>query len=121
MWQVRYLLTFNRLLVLYKSKTIVKIRYQILCVRAYACVQQFFVFVFLLFAFFRSRFLLIFYILFNYLIIIKLKHIINTEGMTTCASSNDFFMHCFIVAFSPFSLSVEGTDSFVTQGQVQEQ
>ena len=37
MWQVRYLLTFNRLLVLRRRKTIVKISHQILCVHVHVC------------------------------------------------------------------------------------
>ena len=51
MWQVRYLLIFNRLLVPHKSKTVVKIRHQILCVcvHVHVCKSSLFCFTFICF------------------------------------------------------------------------
>ena len=94
MWQVRYLLIFNCLLILYKSKTIVKIKHQILCVCTCMCVKV--VFVLLLFAFFLIQNCANFYLLFNYMIIIKLKHMINMERVTACVSGHNVFPGCIV-------------------------
>ena len=112
---MRYLLIFNRLLVLYKSKTIVKIRRQILCVCVHVHVYKSSLFLFYFYLlFFRSKIVLIFYLLFNYMIIIKLKHTINMERVITCASGNDFFPECIVFYCSFFFFfSISGRNGFL--------
>ena len=40
--------------------------------------------------------MLIFILLFNYMIIIKLNHTIDMERVTACVSGNDFFPECIV-------------------------
>ena len=46
--------------------------------------------------------MLIFYLLFNYMMIIKLKHTITMERMINCVSGNDFFPECIVFYCSFF-------------------